>query len=168
MRSKKNKRSNKKNKKSVNAVCVLQTDKINGVVYFEEINGKTKISGNIIGLTPHHNHGFHVHEAGDLTDGCKSACAHFNPYNKKHGDRLSKERHVGDLGNLNTDNNGNCNFSFIDDLIKLSGKYSIIGRYLIIHEDSDDLGLGNFEDSLITGHAGNRLVCGIIGYRKNC
>ena len=32
-----------------------------------------------------------------------------------------------------------------------------------MHADEDDLGRGKFEDSKITGHAGARLACGVIG-----
>ena len=43
----------------------------------------------------------------------------------------------------------------------------IIGRSIIIHEDEDDLGLGNFEDSKTTGHSGKRIACSVIGISKN-
>lgn len=152
----------------IRAVCVLKSEKINGVVYLSEYDGKTTIYGKVTGLTPGKKHGFHIHESGDLTDGCATACAHYNPYKKKHGGRKSGERHVGDLGNLLGDVNGKCRFLFEDYLVKLSGNYSVIGRSMIIHEDEDDLGLGNHEDSLTTGHAGKRVVCGIIGHRKAC
>ena len=56
---------------------------------------------------------------------------------------------------------------FSDKIIKLRGKYSIIGRSIVIHEDEDDLGKGKHSDSLITGHAGKRFACAIIGYSKN-
>ena len=46
-------------------------------------------------------HGFHIHEFGDLSDGCNTACSHFNPFNKKHGGLHSKERHASDLEILN-------------------------------------------------------------------
>ena len=153
--------------RKTNAVCVLKSDTIIGVIYLQETKaGNTTIFGEITGLEPNKLHGFHIHETGDLTDNCESACAHYNPFNTNHGGRKSKERHVGDLGNLQADFKGNCIFRFTDKLVKLTGKYSVIGRSIIIHKDEDDLGLGGFEDSLTTGHAGKRLVCGIIGYRK--
>ena len=74
--------------------------------------------------------------------GYKSACAHYNPFNKKHGGFNDTERHVGDLGNLITNDKGESYFEIIDELVKLRGDYSVIGRSIIIHEDPDDLGKG--------------------------
>lgn len=155
-------------KKSVKAISVLKSEKVNGIIYFDELNlSETQIYGKITGLKPNSLHAIHIHEYGDLSDSCKSCCAHYNPFNKEHGDRTSENRHVGDLGNIQTDINGNAEFSFSDSLVKLRGPYSIIGRSFIVHEDPDDLGLGGHSDSKITGHAGNRLVCGVIGLRSN-
>jgi Cu-Zn family superoxide dismutase len=155
-------------KSQVYAISVLKSEKVNGIIYFDENNLlETKIYGKITGLKPNSNHAIHIHEYGDLSDSCKSCCAHFNPFNKDHGGRLSENRHVGDLGNVETDLNGEAKFSFIDSLVKLRGPYSVIGRSFIIHEDPDDLGVGGHSDSKTTGHAGNRLVCGVIGLRSN-
>ena len=41
--------------------------------------------------------------------------------------------------------------------------FSIVGRMFVIHKDEDDLGLGNNEESLKTGNAGERIACSIIG-----
>ena len=153
---------------SIKAVAVFD-GKIKGVVYFtENIEKKTVyIDVQISGLKRNFQHGFHVHECGDLTDKCESMCAHFNPYNKKHGCPGKSERHVGDLGNIMTDKNGCANYRFEDNMIKLRGtKANIIGRGLIIHEDTDDCGLGNNTASSINGNAGKRIVCAIIGYAK--
>ena len=47
------------------------------IIEFEEDG--TLISGFVSGLGTK-KHGFHVHEFGDLSDGCKSCGGHFNPY----------------------------------------------------------------------------------------
>jgi Cu-Zn family superoxide dismutase len=95
------------------------------------------------------------------------ACGHFNPYGKKHGGPESKERHVGDLGNIRFDSKGVAIFTMEDTLVKLRGtKANVIGRSLVIHESPDDLGMGGHSDSLKTGHAGKRVTCAVIGYSK--
>ena len=33
---------------------------------------------------------------------CNTLGGHFNPYNKNHGSNNSKERHLGDLGNISS------------------------------------------------------------------
>lgn len=141
---------------------------IKGTVEFYEKNNKIIIIGKLFSNKyKNSNHGMHIHEAGDLTDNCIGACGHFNPYNKKHGGPNSKERHVGDLGNIYFNSKGYANFTMEDSLIRLRGiKANIIGRSLVIHEDEDDLGIGNYKDSLITGHAGKRITCAVIGYSK--
>lgn len=160
-------------------ICVLTNvanDSISGTIEFKQIGtNSVEIIVNVKGLT-HGFHGFHIHEAGDLTQSCKSACAHFNPYNKDHGDPKDKNRHVGDLGNIYANEKGVVKQKLFDSKIKLSGKNSIIGRSVVIHEKPDDFGKGGLDfqgnvidkavhkESLKTGNAGARIACGVIGY----
>jgi len=132
--------------------------KVTGTVSFEEQGKYTIIDIQLKGLSKNALHGFHVHEAGDLTDKCESMCAHFNPYHKQHGGPGSKDRHVGDLGNLKTDKNGHVNIRMSDNMIKLKGKANIIGRGLIIHADEDDLGFGTNSASKLNGNSGKRIA----------
>ena len=147
------------------AIAVF-TSNISGSVTFEENGEKVLVTVQLSGLKLNGLHGFHVHQAGDLSDGCESMCAHFNPFNKTHGCPGMTERHVGDLGNLVSDIYGNANYTFYDNVIKLNGIANIIGRGLIIHADQDDCGNGNNKESLKTGNAGKRIACAVIGYAK--
>lgn len=156
-------------KDSIIAIAFFNHEKIKGTIYFHE-NPKDKnikISVNLSGFIPNSIHGIHIHEAGDLQDNCMSACAHFNPYHKNHGGKDSKERHIGDLGNIRANKNGIVNDTFYDHLIKLRGnKCNIIGRSVVIHENEDDCGKTNHPDSLTTGNSGKRIACAVIGYSK--
>jgi len=153
----------------ISAIACFQNGKIKGTIEFNETeNKKVLMKINLEGLPKNSTHGIHIHEAGDLRDNCIAACAHFNPYNKNHGGIHSKERHVGDLGNITCDKNGKIiDLEIIDHMIKLRGtKANIIGRSVVIHEDPDDNGLGDFPDSKTTGHSGKRIACAVIGYSK--
>eukprot|EP00795_Rhopilema_esculentum_P017227 gene17227-8780_t len=123
------------------------------------------ITGEVTGLEKG-EHGFHIHEFGDYTNGCTSTGSHFNPFGKKHGAPEDEERHVGDLGNITAGDDNKATVDKTDRLIKLSGPHSVIGRAFVVHADVDDLGKGGHELSLTTGNAGGRLACGVIGIAK--
>jgi Cu-Zn family superoxide dismutase len=141
---------------------------VQGVVNFEQdhVDGPTTISWRVTGLNPG-EHGFHVHEKADFSNGCASAGPHYNPFGKTHGGPCDEERHVGDLGNITANADGVSEGSLVDSLIKLSGEYSVIGRSMMIHADVDDLGKGGHKDSATTGNAGARIACGEIVVADN-
>ena len=148
------------------AIAVFRGPIINGTIRFLELQDKVEMHIDLTGLTPNKYQGFHIHECGDLSDGCKSACAHYNPFNKNHGCRGMSERHVGDLGNIQADLFGNAKYTASDNVIRLSGDYSIIGRSVVIHSETDDCGSLGTEESLKTGNSGERIACAVIGYAK--
>lgn len=186
------------NKEAVATISV-NNNGITGNVLFKQSSSsskKLKITYEIYGLTDG-KHGFHIHEYGDLTDGCKSACSHFkptknsirradlyssgsmtdkdrnsspkganlnlkrlNPFGKNHGN------HAGDLGNVISKNGISKGVIYSKILsIDFSDPTCIVGRMIIVHKDEDDLGLGDNEESLITGNAGERVACGVIGLK---
>ena len=147
-------------------IAVFQGKLKGSYVSFYQDNSQTpvKINVHIKNVTPG-KHGFHIHEKGNLLKNDCSECAgHWNPYNKKHGGLQDNNSHAGDLGNIIANDTGEIKTHISTDKLTLYGKYSIFGRSIIIHADEDDLGKGNHDDSLITGHAGKRLDCAIIGH----
>ncbi|TFK40832.1 superoxide dismutase [Crucibulum laeve] len=149
-------------------VVVLKSDAAStfGTITFEQSSsgkGDVTISGKIENLKANSLHGFHIHQSGDLSSNCASAGPHFNPYGKTHGAPTDENRHVGDLGNIKSDENGVAEFKFTDSLISLNGHLSIVGRALVVHAGTDDLGKGGNDESLKTGNAGARAACGVVG-----
>ncbi|WOO80596.1 Superoxide dismutase [Cu-Zn] [Vanrija pseudolonga] len=150
---------------TIHAVSVLAgPGGVAGVIHFSQDKGSCEVSvtGTISGLSPNAEHGFHVHQFGDISGGCNSTGGHFNPFNKTHGAPDAKVRHVGDLGNIKTDANGTATVDIKDSKIQLLGARTIFGRGVVVHAGRDDLGLGNETDSKTTGHAGARAACGVI------
>lgn len=138
-------------------------DKIKGVVRFSSISDSENgivVDGVIDGLRPG-QHGLHIHECGDITNGCNSLGSHYNPRNTRHGSPENDEndRHAGDLGNIESNEIGQAKFRFIDKFLKVS---ELIGRSIAVTDNPDDFGLGSDEQSQIDGNSGERLACGII------
>ncbi len=133
-----------------------QGNHVTGTVIFTAVNGGVRVVADLEGLTPG-DHGFHIHEFGDCSapDGT-SAGGHFNPMKKQHGGPHAADRHVGDMGNVTADASGKVHYEYVDNLIELNGKNTIIGRSVIVHEKADDFA------TQPTGNAGSRLACGVI------
>ena len=145
---------------------------ISGVIHFYEEPDKKgmKITYDIKGMKDG-EHGFHIHEYGDLTNGCVSAGPHFNPFHNVHGglDSPSTKRHLGDLGNITAKDGKSKGTLYAPYLTLTKGKTAILGRMIVVHAYKDDLGLGEGakkKQSLISGNAGERLTCGIIALSK--
>jgi superoxide dismutase, Cu-Zn family len=77
-----------------------------------------------------------------------------------HGLPDKENRHAGDFGNLESDQNGNADFKLTVDNISLAGRLNpIIGRGLVVHAKPDD-------GSQPTGNAGDRIAVGVIGVKN--
>lgn len=158
-------------RKPIIGVATFQGPQIFGDVVFKEgikEPNTTFITSHLTGLSPNGKHAIHIHEAGDLRGkGCRQACAHFNPTGTLHGGPNSKEHHIGDLGNLITNDFGENHNRKVVKFLKLRGKKSIIGRSVVIHALPDDLGTRQTKDSFTTGSAGARIGCAVIGYGQD-
>lgn len=143
------------------AVADLQPTKGNstaGTLTFTQAGDKVRLAGDVRGLKPDQEHGFHIHEAGDCSSGDgMSAKGHFNPQAKQHAHPSTSERHAGDMLALKADSYGNAHVDTTLDIITVSpGPTSIVGRGLIVHASPDDY------KTQPTGNAGARLACAVI------
>jgi Cu-Zn family superoxide dismutase len=139
------------------AVCVLAAMKdsgVKGTLLLRQQGKDVVITGEISGLKPG-EHGFHIHEFGDLRapDGT-SAGPHFNPDGHDHGGPDAHKRHAGDLGNVTADKNGVAKVNVKAEGLML---HFVLGRALVVHADPDDL------KSQPSGNAGARIGVGVIG-----
>ncbi|KAG2215985.1 hypothetical protein INT46_007045 [Mucor plumbeus] len=153
--------------KTTNAIAYITGSNpvITGSVTFTQTGprGETQIFANITGLTEG-KHGLHVHELGDLSNGCTSLGAHYNPFNHTHGGTEGENRHAGDFGNIIANADGTATLNLTIDTVHLGGPFSVIGRGIVLHSGEDDLGLGGSPLSNTTGNSGDRWACGVIGY----
>ncbi len=119
-----------------------------------------RVHGRMTGLTPG-EHGFHVHEWGDLSDEAKgeSAGSHFDPHGMPHGHPSDAKRHAGDLGNVLADASGVATVDVFDRLLRLEGPDSIVGRSVVVHVGPDKF-------TQPVGDAGGRVAVGVIGVAK--
>jgi Cu-Zn family superoxide dismutase len=129
-----------------------------GSVTFVQVGGTVRVSGEVRGLKPNAEHGFHVHEKGDCSSGDgMSAGGHFNPGGQPHGNAADMAHHAGDIPSLKADANGVATIRFESTSIAVgSGSTNIVGRGLIVHRDPDDY------TTQPTGNAGPRLACAVI------
>ena len=139
------------------AVAVLHpTDGFDakGTVYFTAVENGVQVTAEISGLSEG-NKGFHIHQYGDCTAANgTSAGGHFNPEGMDHAGPTDAMRHMGDMGNITANAQGNAMIDYVDKTIHIN---MILGRGVIVHNGEDDL------SSQPSGAAGPRVACGVIG-----
>ena len=154
----------------MNFIANFMEGKIKGSVKFSQCcrRHNTFVTFNLSGFQPNSIHACHIHEYGDLTDGCKSLGGHLNLTNKEHGSIFIdvENSHTGDLvNNIDSNGQGIVDFEYEDPRLNLFENINntILGCSVVIHEGKDDCGTGKNKESKITGNAGGRMACAIIG-----
>jgi Cu-Zn family superoxide dismutase len=131
--------------------------KLAGTARFEQVEGGVKVTLELSGISQG-QHGAHIHQKADCSSAdAKSAGDHFNPDDHPHGMPTADKKHLGDLGNIEVDKDGNAKLEIVVQGANLEpgDAHSFIDRAIIIHEKKDDGGQP-------TGNAGGRIGCGEI------
>lgn len=131
---------------------------VSGVLRFTQSGSRVAVTGEVRGLKPGAEHGFHVHEKGDCSSGDgMSTGGHFNPAGAAHGRHGHGAHHVGDLPSLMADAQGVARVNFETTALSVKpGATSVVGRGLIVHRDPDDYA------TQPTGNSGPRVACAVI------
>ncbi|NGP89818.1 superoxide dismutase family protein [Fodinibius halophilus] len=146
-----------KHSQAVAVVHATAGNEVSGTVTFTKKEKGVRVQADLSGLSEG-KHGFHVHQYGDCrADDGTSAGGHYNPADNKHAGPDAESRHVGDMGNIEADADGNATIDYMDSTIELNGADSIIGRGVVLHGGADDL------ESQPSGAAGPRVGCGVVG-----
>lgn len=134
---------------------------IDGVVYFNDVEGGTEVIVEVWGLPlykpatnndqPIGPHGFHIHEYGvcriiDPNNPFESAGGHYNPTNQPHGN------HIGDFPVIFS-NDGYSMMKFFTNKFKPN---EVFNKSVLIHENPDDY------RTQPAGDSGRRIACGVI------
>ncbi|XP_063727607.1 superoxide dismutase [Cu-Zn]-like isoform X5 [Symsagittifera roscoffensis] len=146
-------------------MCVFQ-DNLQGAVFLREGSSGLEYRVQVKGLS-HGYHGFHVHTYGsvyraDVGEGrCVASGGHYDPLSATHGNINDTNRHVGDLGNICANEDGEAVDVFVDSDSSLTGTNPIRGRAIVIHAGPDDF------TSQPSGDSGSRVGCCIIGQSQS-
>lgn len=136
----------------------ISPNRVAGRVTFTPSDHGVRVTGEVRGLVPGTEHGFHVHEIGDCGDNGNAAKGHFNPLGGTHGQFAMPGSHAGELPSLIVDAHGIARFSVEVHSITLSegAANNIVGRALVVHRDRDDF------VSQPAGNSGPRIACALI------
>jgi len=129
-----------------------------GTVTFTAVEGGVRVAGEVRGLPPGTEHGFHIHEKGNCGDNGNASGGHFNPTGGMHGKFAAPGTHAGELPSLVADSSGVARFSVEVHSISLTegAANSVVGRALVVHRDRDDF------TTQPAGNSGPRVACAVI------
>ena len=147
------------------AVAILRPvsgSDVHGVVEFE-VTEENPVAGPGLHMRarasglPDGAHGFHVHLLGDCRGEGERAGTHFNFSGPSRNPSGDVDRITGNLGILDTGEDGRAQLEADIDDARLHGPYSILGRSIVVHARAND------PTQPPIGAAGARIACGVIG-----
>ena len=129
-----------------------------GNVTFTALVHGVRVVGQVGGLVPGSEHGFHIHDKGDCANNGDAAGGHFNPGGTAHGKFDSAASHAGELPSLLANGEGVVRFDFTLHAASLGtgAANDAIVHALIVHRDRDDF------TTQPSGNAGPRVACAVI------
>ena len=129
-----------------------------GNVSFTALEHGVRVKGEVRGLPPGTEHGFHIHEKGDCGDNGNASGGHFNPAGGVHGKFAAPGSHAGELPSLMAGADGTARFSVEVHSISLAdgAANNVVGRALVVHRDRDDF------TTQPAGNSGPRIACAVI------
>ena len=129
-----------------------------GKVTFTPLDHGVRVAGEVRGLAPNSEQGFHIHEKGDCGDNGNASGGHFNPAGGVHGKFAAPGSHAGELPSLMADASGVARFRVDDHSISLTdgAANNVLGRALVVHRDRDDY------TTQPAGNSGPRIACAVI------
>lgn len=129
-----------------------------GNVTFTAVPNGVHAVGEVRGLAPGSEHGFHIHAIGDCGNNGDASGGHFNPGGTKHGMFGASTSHAGELPSLLADASGVARFDIELHAVTLGtgAANDIIGRAVIVHRDRDDY------TTQPSGNSGPRVACAVI------
>lgn len=131
---------------------------VTGTVRLTALDHGVRLEGEVKGLKPGQEHGFHIHEKGDCGNNANASGGHFNPGGGTHGMFGSPGSHAGELPSLVADAQGQARFRVDVHSISLTegAANNVVGRALVVHRDRDDY------TTQPAGNSGPRVACAVI------
>lgn len=133
--------------------------KVAGQLTFASSGEDVTVAGELTGLPPSSEHGFHIHENGDCSaPDATTAGAHFNPEMAPHAGPNDTPRHLGDIPNIQSDATGKAvvNATIAGASLRNGGPHDLVGKAVIAHAKPDDY------KTQPSGDSGDRIACGVI------
>jgi Cu-Zn family superoxide dismutase len=132
--------------------------KMTGLAAFHSDGKKVVLKIDLAGAPPG-THAVHIHEKGDCSsaDG-ESAGPHWNPTSQQHGKFGHDGFHLGDIGNIDVNQDGTGTLTMDTDLwtIGTGERNDVVGHAVVVHAMQDDMA------SQPAGNSGIRVACGVI------
>lgn len=126
-----------------------------GTAVAEEVDGDLRLIVEVTGVS-RGPHGTHIHTTGKCeAPDFASAGGHWNPTNHQHGRENPAGAHMGDLPNINVDDDGRGRTIFTLKGTTVADMLDDDGAALVVHAGPDDYKTDP------AGNSGGRILCGV-------